>query len=384
MTNTVGKTPNPASEKEVREGTPISNIVRTTGGGVNMIISLGLSKFGCLSQLIQGLSKLFNRDDTRSAVFDPLLRRRRRMERVLSPSQYLDTKDFLKKIEETLRRLYNTPGINIYLLKEGKDDKYYDIVTRSEIAIGKHFRIKESITQNNDIYVPIGNKKTGDGMVFQITGMPEKNQEEIIAGVREFWESGTDTLDLIHDRNRDELTGLYTKGFIDRYGISLDTEDDSTSYGIVGIDLVGFKYINDTFGQSKGDKALQVFGGIMKDTFKRQGELTIRQGGDEFAIVYKFESGTNSEEQKNIMENGMAKLRQKVNSINTAGGHHIGDDEKGGPIYTAIDFRYNSAIHTPNEPFSDVLNRANPPKTTGRKKKNFVAGDYSINTFGVN
>jgi diguanylate cyclase (GGDEF)-like protein len=49
-------------------------------------------------------------------------------------------------------------------------------------------------------------------------------------------------------------------------------------------DLDGFKAINDRFGHAEGDRALNVFAGLLRKTY-RQSDVIGRLGGDEFAVL---------------------------------------------------------------------------------------------------
>ncbi|MHC1747954.1 MAG: GGDEF domain-containing protein [Cellulosilyticaceae bacterium] len=55
-------------------------------------------------------------------------------------------------------------------------------------------------------------------------------------------------------------------------------------FGLISIDLDGFKQINDTYGHHEGDEALKIVVGILKDALKKRGKV-VRMGGDEFLII---------------------------------------------------------------------------------------------------
>src|SRR5210317_561620 len=54
-------------------------------------------------------------------------------------------------------------------------------------------------------------------------------------------------------------------------------------------DMDNLKLINDTFGHQEGDKAIQAFCSIIKETF-RKSDIMGRYGGDEF-VIFMPETG---------------------------------------------------------------------------------------------
>ena len=81
----------------------------------------------------------------------------------------------------------------------------------------------------------------------------------------------------------DELSGLYNR----RYLNAILTEKKITSgkslHGIM-MDVNGFKYINDNFGHSMGDKAICTLGNILSRSIP-DGGMAIRYAGDEFIVL---------------------------------------------------------------------------------------------------
>ncbi len=84
------------------------------------------------------------------------------------------------------------------------------------------------------------------------------------------------------DAERDELTGvLNRRGYrtvIDR--LSLET----FPMALLVMDIDNFKSINDTYGHSAGDAALQKVAHLLMNTF-RSTDITSRIGGDEFTVI---------------------------------------------------------------------------------------------------
>jgi len=75
------------------------------------------------------------------------------------------------------------------------------------------------------------------------------------------------------------------------------------------IDLDKFKPINDAFGHAEGDRALQDFSSILKDTF-RDSDIVGRIGGDEFA-VFQVDCSAKA------CENNLKRLQKNVTTFNS-------------------------------------------------------------------
>ena len=80
----------------------------------------------------------------------------------------------------------------------------------------------------------------------------------------------------------DKLTGLQN-----RARCELVLAELTGSYTIVSIDLDYLKYTNDNYGHDQGDKLLNGFADILKNTFT-DASLIGRMGGDEFIVVLPY------------------------------------------------------------------------------------------------
>lgn len=84
----------------------------------------------------------------------------------------------------------------------------------------------------------------------------------------------------------DQLTLLYNRAhFLERleYQISL-AERNQEVFGLMLIDLDGFKDVNDTLGHQAGDQVLSQFAARLRSK-SRQSDLVARLGGDEFIVL---------------------------------------------------------------------------------------------------
>lgn len=85
---------------------------------------------------------------------------------------------------------------------------------------------------------------------------------------------------------QDSLTSLYNQRKL--FTILAQYEKENRHFGIIYLDLDGFKLINDTYGHDVGDKFLSETATRLEQSIKDIG-LAFRIGGDEFVVVIKGE-----------------------------------------------------------------------------------------------
>ncbi|MBP7779744.1 MAG: diguanylate cyclase [Acidobacteria bacterium] len=83
---------------------------------------------------------------------------------------------------------------------------------------------------------------------------------------------------------RDQLTGLFNRGFFDESFARLLAGDAPTSFTVAIIDLDDFKSINDRYGHAAGDDALRFAATHLREAFRGQ-DVVARYGGEEFAVL---------------------------------------------------------------------------------------------------
>ncbi len=86
----------------------------------------------------------------------------------------------------------------------------------------------------------------------------------------------------------DSLTGLPNRKYLHHYLVEVveKLEDKKQKFAVLFLDIDRFKLINDSLGHGIGDLLLKSVSDRLKSLI-RQGDLLVRWGGDEFAIIAK-------------------------------------------------------------------------------------------------
>lgn len=91
---------------------------------------------------------------------------------------------------------------------------------------------------------------------------------------------------LLNQALRDPLTGLYTRLFMEEYiehVFGAQDRHEVQALSLILLDLDEFKHLNDTLGHNAGDAILRQIADILISN-KRQSDIVVRYGGEEFAI----------------------------------------------------------------------------------------------------
>lgn len=99
-------------------------------------------------------------------------------------------------------------------------------------------------------------------------------------------ETGGKYSDLVRRSEIDPLTNAGNRFAFDRaLDLALEKEKESgTKFGLIYIDLDGFKQVNDQFGHQVGDRYLQNTVSRLRNQ-SRSNDILARVGGDEFAVL---------------------------------------------------------------------------------------------------
>ncbi|MCL6635855.1 MAG: diguanylate cyclase, partial [Peptococcaceae bacterium] len=97
--------------------------------------------------------------------------------------------------------------------------------------------------------------------------------------------------DLWAEAERDPLTGLYNRRFLERYLAEMERRRKETGapFSVMMADLDHFKSVNDTYGHQAGDEVLKEFGRFLRESV-RQNDVAARYGGEEFVVVFSGDS----------------------------------------------------------------------------------------------
>lgn len=108
----------------------------------------------------------------------------------------------------------------------------------------------------------------------------------------------------------DYLTEVHNRKKLDAYlKDKIGACNDQRTFSAIMVDLLNFKYINDTFGHDAGDKALQISAKILSSCL-RADDFIARFGGDEFYIVLDISDKNDLEVIVERINNSLAKYNE--------------------------------------------------------------------------
>ena len=111
---------------------------------------------------------------------------------------------------------------------------------------------------------------------------------------------------------RDNLTGLANRAALQKYVEVVGSDESQVlSFGVLCLDLDGFKPVNDRFGHATGDALLQEVGMRLLSTI-REGDIAVRHGGDEFVLLLRLRAGESLENVQRAADRVIAKLGEPM------------------------------------------------------------------------
>ncbi|MDH5429560.1 MAG: GGDEF domain-containing protein [Nitrospirota bacterium] len=144
---------------------------------------------------------------------------------------------------------------------------------------------------------------------------------------------------LKNSAQRDELTKLYNRSFLDEYLNKMFKQSlrDKSTFTLGFLDLDHFKQVNDTHGHSVGDQILKATADILQAQV-RGSDVVGRYGGEEFLIVLPETPPCGAEE---VFHRILEAFRQTRHPITT--GQQIG-----------VTASIGIATHSPEHPYSTI------------------------------
>ena len=107
--------------------------------------------------------------------------------------------------------------------------------------------------------------------------------EVICARVSHSIELAEDSV-IIHETERDELTGLFHKEFFFQYGKRLDELNNNMPMDAVVVDINRFHVVNELYGRSYGNMILKKIGESLHEIVSETGGLACRRDNDQFCV----------------------------------------------------------------------------------------------------
>ena len=112
---------------------------------------------------------------------------------------------------------------------------------------------------------------------------PYEAPDIIRARVRHSIELAEDSI-IIHETERDALTGLFNKEFFFEYGRRLDSQNGNMPMDAIILDINRFHIVNELYGRAYGDLLLKRIGSSIHELVRENGGLACRSGSNSFGI----------------------------------------------------------------------------------------------------
>jgi len=114
----------------------------------------------------------------------------------------------------------------------------------------------------------------------------------------------------------DTATGLYNKNYLEQIKSGVMICPRRQSFSLILIDIDNLKAVNDEFGHLMGDRVIEIVGQAIKNSIRKDWDLGIRYGGDEFIILL-------SNQRDNNAKKVISRIRQEINKMAVKEGMNI-------------------------------------------------------------
>ena len=145
--------------------------------------------------------------------------------------------------------------------------------------------------------------------------------EVICARVSHSIELAEDSV-IIHETERDELTGLFHKEFFFQYGKRLDELNNNMPMDAVVVDINRFHVVNELYGRSYGNMILKKIGESLHEIVSETGGLACRRDNDQFCVYLPH-----SDDLQYKLPQYIAVIDQRINDSNISLRYGIYSDD---------------------------------------------------------
>ena len=112
---------------------------------------------------------------------------------------------------------------------------------------------------------------------------PYPRRDIVLARVRRIIELSEDR-QIIHDTERDPLTGLYNRDYFYSYAETFDQHHRSIAMDAIVVDVNHFHMLNERYGRAYSDQVLRQLGHMLRENVKDSGGIVCRREADTFML----------------------------------------------------------------------------------------------------
>lgn len=295
-------------EKVLEEGEPNEGEVITPAGETLLVKGYPVFEGDELTGFIELGLDITQKKKTESILEETMYKLERLHETALSMARITDEEELFELMVEAARKVLRFSFCTLYR-KEGdalvvrantqgspsqtidlSKESYASIFGQSETLFIPDLSQEEELSEHFSGFTSLISVPIGDKGLFQVLSRrgvsfskeDRKLVEILISHAREALKSIHFGSRLEHMSIHDNLTGLYSRNYLEQELESLDREI-SLPISVIIIDINGLKLVNDTYGYGKGDTILVAVAQDLKRSC-RSNDIVTRWGGDEFLI----------------------------------------------------------------------------------------------------